>query len=130
MRTSHRMRRTMAAVLLMTYLPACYHYVTPKEMTPAQYIAAKDPKQVRVTLADSSQVVLRDPWVSADSLGGRLMVQDARARDPGWATPLSQVRRLEGHEYDNWGVAGITVGTLVVVGGTMFVAAMIALSKQ
>jgi hypothetical protein len=134
MRILRRVRRSTTVVLLLTFPPACYHYVAPRDLTPQEYVAAKHPNQVRVTLADSSRVVLRDPWVSADSLGGRRMVQDARGAlqvsDPRWAVPLSEVSRLEGHEYNNWGVAGIIAGTLVVAGGVLLVVAVNALQNQ
>lgn len=124
-----RIRRSIAALLLVLFLPSCYHYVTPKEMTPQEYIATKAPKQVRVTLIDSTRVVLRDPFITPDSIGGHTQIrQDAPASR--WAVALSRVERFEGHEYDNWAVAGIVAGAMVVVGGLCFVGAIIALSHQ
>jgi hypothetical protein len=68
--TFRRIRRLLAALLLVLYVPACYHWVTPEGMTPQEYIATNHPKQVRITLADSSRLVVLRPTISGDSLVG------------------------------------------------------------
>jgi hypothetical protein len=136
MRIFLRLRPSIAAVLVVLYVSACYHYVTPKGMTPAEVVAAKHPGQARVTLADSSRLVLEEPWVSADSLGGRLLPRrDSRGSVvlPGlerWAVPLAEVQGVEEYQYNNWAVVGIIAGTVVVVGAIMFAAAVNAMSNQ
>jgi len=109
-----RVRRAVAAVLLAVYLPACHHWVTPKGMTPQEYITANHPSTVRVTLADSSRVVLQNPRAASDSLWGSLA--------PGgqWGAPLSSVQLLQVRKSDAAGTVfltlGIVVGSLFVVG--------------
>ena len=68
MRRYGRIRRLVATVLLTVYLPACHHWVTPKGVTPQEYITAKRPSTVRVTLTDSSRIVLQNPRAASDSL--------------------------------------------------------------
>jgi hypothetical protein len=71
MPTFRRIRRSIAALLLVLYLPACHYWATPGDLTPQEYIAAKHPKQVRITLQDQTRLVLQRPWVPAgDSLAG------------------------------------------------------------
>jgi len=121
MRTFRRIRHSIAAFLLILYLPACHHYVTPKGVTPQEYIVAKHPKRVRVTLADASRLTLGEPWVSADSLGGRLLpARDSQGsviqpEAPTWAVPLSDVRRLEGWEFDEFALGFLLVAASVPV---------------
>jgi len=109
-----RVRRAVAAVLLAVYLPACHHWVTPKGMTPQEYITANHPSTVRVTLADSSRVVLQNPRAASDSLWGSVA--------PGgqWGVPLSSVQLLQVRKSDAAGTVfltlGIVVGSLFVVG--------------
>jgi hypothetical protein len=117
MQTLHRIRCTVAAILLVLYLPGCLqHYVTSRQLTPPAVIGTKHPKQVRVTLVDSSRVVLREPWATADSLGGRSIAQDARGAwklvEPQWAVPLAAVRRLEVREANPGLSVALYVGIL------------------
>ena len=95
----------MAALLLVLYLPACYHYVPLRGMTPQGYISAKHPKRIRLTLADSTYTELLEPWASADSLGGSLFLSAAepgvsRTAGEPVSVPLSSVRRMEIFELD------------------------------
>ena len=58
-------------------------YWRPAPVVPDQMIAATHPKRIRVTLSDSSVLVLKDPEVSGDSIAGtsdrtRVSVPSAR----------------------------------------------------
>ena len=70
MRSSRRIRRVVATVLLVVYLPACHHWAEPKGMTPEQYVDVERPAEVRLTLTDSSSVTLQGPWIDGDHLWG------------------------------------------------------------
>jgi hypothetical protein len=122
MPTFRRIRRTIAAVLLTVYLPSCYHWITPKGITPQEYVTTKHPKQVRVTLVDSTRrTVLRQPWVSADSIGGRLLIRadwyyGARVGPP-WAVPLSSVQRMEVRKLEPVGTTFAILVPVLLIGG-------------
>lgn len=116
MQRFQRVRRAVAAVLLAVYLPACHHWVTPQGMTPQEYITANHPSTVRVTLADSTRVVLQHPRAASDSLWGSLA--------PGgqWGAPLSSVQLFQVRKSDAAGTVFLTLGIVV---GTVFVAGAI-----
>ena len=119
MQTFGRIRRSLAAVLLVLYLPGCYHYAVPKGMSPQEYIAAEHPKQVRLTLADGSRRTLHQPWVSADSIGGRPVVRSQGGSlklGPPWAIALSDVRRMEGRKLDALSTATAGVLSVLLIG--------------
>ena len=61
-------RRIIACVLLPCYLVACTSWKT-QEASPQQVIA-EEPGKVRVILTDGSQLVLKEPAVSGDTLSG------------------------------------------------------------
>jgi len=50
---------------------------------------------VRVTLTDSSTVVLLDPWITADSVGGRAWLRSGQ--EP-WAAARDSVIKVERQE--------------------------------
>jgi len=97
------------AMLLVLLMAACRtDYWRPAPVVPAQMIAATHPKRIRVTLSDSSVLVLKDPEVSADSIAGtssgmRISVPSARIVrtdvPPGLETaePMISTWRTERH---------------------------------
>lgn len=83
--------RPIGVMLLLGQIAGCYHYAAPADMGPQAYITEKKPKQIRVTLTDSSQTVLYEPWITDDSLGGRT----GRSSTQAWAVPRERVVRIE-----------------------------------
>ena len=71
-------------MLLALLATACRNgYWRPAPVVPDQMIAATHPKRIRVTLSDSSVLVLKDPEVSSDGIAGtssgkRVSVPSAR----------------------------------------------------
>lgn len=126
MPTFRQMRRSIAAVLLVAYLPACHHWVRPKDMTPQQYVTAKHPGKVRVTLTDGSRFVLGEPWVSADSIGGRLIEPYLGGGDFAWSSPRSSVILFEVSKLDAEATAGAVA---VVVGIPLAVLVFVAVNE-
>ena len=122
MQTYRRIRRSIAVLLLVSYLPACYHFVTPKGITPEAYIAAEQPGQVRVTLPDGTRQTLLRPALSQDSLRGHIPVRLSNNRvrsGPPWAVPIDSVQRLEVRKPNTWATVGLVVGGVVVVGAAV-----------
>jgi hypothetical protein len=134
MPTFRRIRRSIAVVLLFVYLPACHHYVTPKGMTPEAYIAAEQPKRVRVTLENGTRLTILDPFTSHDSLLGYIPVRQsdsAVVSGPLWAASLESVRRLEVYKLNTGATVGLTGGVLlVVVAATGFLAILAIAASQ
>lgn len=122
MRTIRRLRRSVALLLLVTCLPACFHYVTPTKTTPQEYIAANHPKQVRVTLADQSWHVLRDPWVAGDTLGGLVTMfgtSGLYASAPAAGVPLDSVERFEVHQPNAVLTVALVTLAVAAIGGAI-----------
>jgi len=86
--------RPVALVLLAAQSAGCYHYITP-DLGPDAYVSQHEPGQVRVTLTDSTRVVVLDPWITADSLGGRAWLMSGK--EP-WAVTRDRLVKLEAHE--------------------------------
>ena len=130
MRTFGPIRRGIAALLLVVYLPACFSYVSPKPLTPQEYLDANHPKHVRVTLTDKTRRVLRDPWAGPDSIGGVLMIRGpsgSYTAGAAWAVPLSSVGRVEFREHDIGATIGVVFVSVLLIGGV--IAGAIALSN-
>ena len=129
MRTFQRIRRTIAAVLLVVYLPGCYHWVTEKQISPQEYITTKHPKQVRLQLVDSTRrTVLRQPWVSADSIGGWPLISKGWEIKPGspWAAALSNVQQMEVRKVNRTGTTFAIVGSFLLIGAGVAIAVLLA----
>jgi hypothetical protein len=102
-------------MLLLAYLPACANWQVGGP-TPAEYVAAKSPPRVRVTLADSSIVILKSPIIRGDSLIG--FVGSGLAKDDPMRTvsfPLSDVRAVEVNKGTSAGVIIAAVAAVAVV---------------
>ncbi len=125
MRTFRRIRRILAASLLVVHQACCYHYVAAPG-TPPDYIVAHKPRQVRVTLTDGTSRTLLKPTVAQDSLKGYLAApRTGGGTRPGapWATPLTSVRGLEVASVSSAATAGVAVGVVLLLGA---VAALVA----
>jgi hypothetical protein len=122
MRTFRRRRRGVALLLIAVYLPACHHTFTPEGLTPAEYITTKHPKQVRVTLADQSWCVFRDPWVVGDTLGGIVTMFGSAglsASAPAEGVPLGSVVHFEVHQANQAATIVLVVLGVAVVGAAI-----------
>jgi len=104
-------RSAIACCLLLAYLPACtsWHIGTP---TPADFVQREQPKRVRVTRVDGSQIMLIRPSVQGDSLLGKRETLTPRSEvttEP-FAVPLVDVESVASRKFS----AG---KTLLLVGG-------------
>jgi hypothetical protein len=102
-------RRARPLLLLLIYLSGCTSWQV-EQVAPAQLIAERQPSRVRVTRADQSRVVLRDPTIVGDTLVGAL--DSAKAV---WESrvALSEVQRIEVRHGD----AGRTIGLALAAAG-------------
>lgn len=102
-------RRARPLLLLVIYLLGCTSWQV-QQVAPPQLIAERQPSRVRVTRADQSRVVLRDPTIVGDALVGAL--DSAKAV---WESrvALSEVQRIEVQHGD----AGRTIGLAVLAAG-------------
>lgn len=128
MRIFKRLRRAVALLLIAVYLPACVRTFTPEGITPAEYIAAKHPEQVRVTLSDQSWCVFRDPWIAGDTLGGIVTLFGSAglsATAPADGVPLSSVVHFEVRESNKAATTALVLLGVAVVGGA--IAGLVAL---
>jgi hypothetical protein len=70
MRTLKGLRRAIAALALVTHLPACVHTWQPTDLHPAALVADQQVQQLRVTTNDGERIVVRAPSIARDSLRG------------------------------------------------------------
>ena len=110
MQSSCRSRRTVAAVLLVLYLPTCHHYVTPKGTTPTSYIATAQPEEVQVVLRDSSRLILLAPSVAGDTIVGQIAGGTRPIR-----LAVADVSRIGIRRFDVGGTLGVVFAVAVVM---------------
>jgi hypothetical protein len=79
-----------------------------QDTAPEQALADQQPDEIRVTLADGSQVLLEQPAVLGDTLTGICEGQPV-------SIALGSVSHLEVREVDTFKVVGGTVGTVALV---------------
>lgn len=101
--------RVVAGMLLLPVLSACMSWRA-HEVRPEQVILENRPRMVRITLADSSQVLVRDPRVSGSVLVGTDLSELIPLN-----FPLDLIARLETQEIE----AGKTVLAAVAIGGAL-----------
>lgn len=119
----HDWLRPLARVLLAVYAQSCYHYTTPSDISIDTYIRQKEPNNVRLRLADSSQVMLESPWMTRDSVGGLVKDVDGPwtesgrppTREEWWSISRAHVMRVEVHRL-NAGLTGGLLGFGVLLG--------------
>jgi hypothetical protein len=116
MPTFRRIRRSIAAILLVLYLPGCQHYVTPRGMTPQEYIAAKHPKQVRLTVNDITHGLHRFELLAPSVGPGDSLTGLPRPEDPPVTVAISAIERFEFRESNPSGTFGLVLGGAAVVG--------------
>ncbi len=112
-------RQLMTVSLAALCLGGCVTWQT----RPARVIATKPPNSVRVTNPRGGKIVLYQPFIAGDSLGG-FRDADETGR---YVTPLSQVARVEVEELDAGRSALAVVGVGVTV--ALVAAAADGLSK-
>ena len=103
-RRSSLLRCVVLPVMSLAFLSACHKWV-PLEPPVARTIAEKGPGAVRVTLADSSQVVLDGPRISGDSLV---------ARDGGIGMAIDDAREIEVRQTKVLATVGLITGVAAV----------------
>jgi len=122
MRTTGRLHRLIACVLLATTtLTACtsWHVQT---VSPEQVVNTEHPSAVRVQRMDGSRVELKSPRISADSLLGSAVDNSLFGSPAGKPAgmPLSDVYQLavrRGNALKTVGlVIGLIAGTIVTLG--------------
>jgi hypothetical protein len=64
-----RRRQFIGWMLLSVYLTSCSSWHV-QPVSPEQVVSEDQPSEVRVTLVDSSQFVMKEPRVSGDTLSG------------------------------------------------------------
>lgn len=115
-----RTRRPFTLVLLAWYLLGCSSF-RPTDVRPQEAVTGQKRIIVEVADTDGLQTVrLRDPWATADSIGGYAC--DRRwSCDPPQALsyPLSSVQKLETYRSDAALNLLVTVVTLGAVAGVV-----------
>jgi hypothetical protein len=72
-------RRGIVVLLLGVPLAGCYSWQgRPKGTGLREYVARKQPERIVVSVRDSTPCELRRPWVTADSLGGTVLLPSRR----------------------------------------------------
>ena len=122
------LRRPIACLLLVWYLPACTSYKT-TAVAPQEAVAGQKTVIVTVDAGGSQETLhVNGPWVRGDTLGGTpCRLDDNRvyrcSTDEAWAVPLSQVVEVKTKQVDGFRTTVAVVGGLAV---GMLVAATIA----
>jgi hypothetical protein len=122
-RRSPFLRRVVLPLTLLAFLSACHKWV-PLEPPVAQAITEEEPGTVRVTLADNSRVVLKEPHISGDSL-----IAFEEGKEPQTvALLLEDLQRVEEKRANTPATIGLVVGSLGVAIGLAMLAYVIACS--
>ena len=117
-----RMLRTLSALLLAVYMPACSSFHATTQPLAELTAPPKPAQHLRVTREGGEQVYLDAPQVITDSLRGF----DARSLGEEVAIPVADIRQVEVQEPSagkTLGMFGIVVGALALLVGTAFVVA-------
>jgi hypothetical protein len=86
-------KRFLAMLMLVAYLPACAHYQPTTQPLPELTAPPKPVKQIRVTLTNGSRVQVTSPHMESDTLRGTEGY--ARTSGPPVAIPLAEVTAVE-----------------------------------
>jgi len=112
--------RAVALLMLVLHLGACMTW-QPSPISPRQWIEEEQPKLVRVTTTDGSQVVLSDPRIDDDSLGLSVSGQLRPCHDSAnlacpRSVPLDSISTVEGpYQHVAGSLAAIAVVVLVAL---------------
>ena len=113
-------RRPIVVAVLVCFLPACTVWQVQPGITPQQLIAARQPDAVRVTLPDSSEIVIHEPTVARDSVMGVVHGMDS-------SVAASDVKQLAIRKVSGGKTFGAVIG-LGLLGA--LIAAGVALSNM
>jgi len=119
--SNYAVRRRRAGIILLAALsgPACHAWHT-ERLGPEALLVSRQPAQLRVTLADSSQIVLERPALRGDTLVG--IGQDQGEGDV-MRIPLTDIRELATRRISVVPtVALITVGLYAAFGAAVAIA--------
>jgi len=111
------MKRFIAILTLGAFLQACMRWGT-KPLEPARFDGTTPGRQVRVTLADGGILVVRNPFLSGDSLVWLRPVVDEPAagdappREQRQGIPLARIKQVEVREVDGARTAVAVVATV------------------
>lgn len=109
------MKRITAVLTLFAFLQACWHWGA-KPIEPQQFDGIKRDRQVRVTLVDDEILIMRNPFISRDSLIWLRTVSDPAGDPPSpspverQGVPLSQIKKAEVYEVDAAATAALVIG--------------------
>ncbi len=123
------MKRFIAILTLGAFLQACMRWGT-KPLEPARFDGTTPDRQVRVTLADGGILVVKNPFISGDSLVWLRAISDEPAgsdappREQRQGIALAQIRSVQVRQVD----AAKT--TLLVVGTVGLVALLVATANS
>jgi hypothetical protein len=116
------MGRVVLLAILGLHSGACMSWKT-QSVAPDQ-VVAKNPAQVRATLANGSRIVIAHPTIIGDSLIGSAPGSDPKRATPRRAVSLSDVQSMQVHRVN----AGRTTLLMAGVGATAIVVAAAATS--
>jgi hypothetical protein len=116
MRPYPRIRRSIAAILLVLYLPACHHWVQPNDVTPQAYIATKHPSKVRLTVNDTAHGLHRFELLAPSVVQGDSLTGVPRVGAPPVTIAIGAIEQFESHESNPSGTFGLVLGGAAVVG--------------
>ncbi len=120
-RRSPFLRRVVLPLTLLAFLSACHKWV-PLEPPVARAIAETESGTIRITLADSSRVVLKTGYMEIE--GDSLYSVDVNTRPV--TLPLSDVLVVEEKKLEGGKTALLIGGIVLVVAAAAFIAAGIA----
>ncbi len=115
-RRSPFLRRVILPLTLLAFLSACHKWV-PLESPVAQAIAETESGTIRITLADSSRVVLKTGYMEIE--GDSLYSVDVNTRPV--TLPLSDVLVVEEKKLEGGKTALLIGGIVLVVAAAAFV---------
>ena len=106
-----RPRQFIGWMLLSVYLTSCSSWHV-QPVSPEQVVTEDQPSEVRVTLVDSSQFVMKEPRVSGDTLSGLVSGSQQDIL-------LSDISRMEANRGDPLKTVGLVSGIVIGVGGAL-----------
>lgn len=118
-------RRFERLLFILLVLGGCSSWRV-EQVDPVPYVASARPAFVRLTLADSTQVILRDPVGAGDSIEG-LQVRNLHHTGPGQAVAIAstEIKQLAvRHEDAGKEIAlglGVAAAAVAAFFGTIFV---------
>src|SRR3989442_56638 len=114
------MKRFIAILTLGAFLQACMRWGT-KPLEPTRFDGAKPDREVRVTVANGGVLVVKNPFISGDSLvwlraiADEPAAGDAPPREQRQGIPLARIRSVQVREVDAAKTTLLVVGTVGLV---------------